>query len=82
MCGLVPQEESSLIPALEIYHNKIQGRFLNKITSTSRLQPINSSNNSSHQKLILDSFTFKKGAIITALETAENLSNIGMILSC
>ena len=74
MCGLVAREGTTLIPALEVYHNKVN--------SIDKLDKVISSSNTGDQKIIVDSFSFKKSAIITALETAANLSNIGMILSC
>ena len=70
-CGLVPAPDTRpLVPLLEVYHN----------TATYSLHtPVTMAGGSS---LVLDSLTFKKASILTAVETAENLSNIGIIITC
>jgi len=72
VCGLSTYADNlALVPALEIYTN----------TSPSKpVEPIPVLPNS--KQLIVDCFTVKKDSILLALETAENLSNIGMILTC
>ena len=75
-CGLVqtaalPGEK--FIPALQLY-NKTQPGPAGTLRRIESLP--------AGQRLVLDSLTFKKSSLLTALETAGHLSNIGMIISC
>ena len=63
--------QATLIPALEIY-NRRQGLSPSILIRKGFSDNLN----------VLESFTYKKAAILTAVEAAQNLSNIGMILSC
>ena len=60
-----------LVPALEIYTNSLPSKIVEPI----EFLPNN-------QQFIVDCFSVKKDSILLAVETAENLSHIGMILSC
>ena len=72
LCGLSENSDSmDLVPALEIYTNSLPS----KKVKTIKFLP------NSHN-FIIDSFSVKKDSILLAIETAENLSNIGMILNC
>ena len=70
-CGLRTRGQATLIPALEIYNSSqcLSPSTLTKKSFTGNLN-------------VLESFTYKKAAILTAVEAAQNLSNIGMILNC
>ena len=75
-CGLVQTsqvEGDKMVPALELYNNTqpAPARTLRTIETLP-----------ARQKLVLDSFSFKKSSVLTALETAGHLSNIGMMISC
>ena len=70
-CGLTTRGQATLIPALEIYNSR-QGLSPPTLIKKSITGNLN----------VLESFTYKKAAIVTAVEAAQNLSNIGMILSC
>ena len=76
-CGLITRDRSQkgLIPALEIY-NSCQKTLSSQKPSTLTRSCFKGNLN------VLESFTYKKAAIITAVEAAQNLSNIGMIISC
>jgi hypothetical protein len=72
VCGLT--ENSAillLVPALEIYTNSLPSKEVEPI----KLLP-------NREKFVVDCFSVKKDSILLAIETAENLSNIGMILTC
>ena len=72
VCGLSEISDAIvLVPALEICTNSFQIR---------EVEPILNLPNS--KNFIVDCFTTKSDSILLALETAENLSNIGMILAC
>ena len=80
MCGLVTncrQEDS--IPYLE---------FLNGLRCTSMGPPKMSRSEEMdsmvgvESNFVLDSFTEKKKSMLLALQTADNLANIGAILQC
>ena len=75
-CGLRTRDggQGGLIPALEIYNSR-QG-LSNQTPSTLVMNSVTGNLN------VLESFTYKKAAILTAVEAAQNLSNIGMIISC
>ena len=70
-CGLRTRGQATLIPALEIY-NRRQGLSPSILIQKGFTDNLN----------VLESFTYKKAAILTAVEAAQNLSNIGMILNC
>lgn len=70
-CGLRTRGQATLTPALEIY-NRRQGLSPSILIQKGFSDNLN----------VLESFTYKKAAILTAVEAAQNLSNIGMILSC
>ena len=75
-CGLRTRDggQGGLIPALEIYNSQ-QGFSSKTLTTWTK-------NSFTGNLNILESFTYKKAAILTAVEAAQNLSNIGMIISC
>ena len=73
-CGLRSGGQAVMIPALEIY---------NSCQSLSSIKPPTLIKESLTGTLnVLESFTYKKASIVTAVEAAKNLSNIGMIISC
>ena len=61
-------DQCSMVSALEILHNKTLLKQTEKTVNT--------------VPAVIDSYNHKKKAIVTALETAANLSNIGMIVKC
>ena len=68
-CGLMTRDDQcSMVSALEILHNKTLLKQTKKTVNT--------------VPAVIDSYNHKKKAIVTALETAANLSNIGMIIKC
>ena len=69
-CGLVPWPGDTLLPLLEVYRSTAPYSLHTPVTRAGG------------GSLVLDSLTFKKASILTAVETAENLSNIGMIITC
>ena len=69
-CGLVPWAGDTLVPLLEVYRSTAPYSLHTPLTRAGG------------GSLVLDSLTFKKASILTAVETAENLSNIGMIITC
>ena len=69
-CGLVPWPGDTLVPLLEVDHSTAPYSLHTPVTRAGG------------GSLVLDSLTFKKASILTAVETAENLSNIGMIITC
>ena len=77
-CGLEDNSNGSQrrVPVLEVYSSN------NKTPSSEIVNSGLLIRNTAQNNIIIDSFTFKKMSILTAVETAENLSNIGMILSC
>ena len=75
-CGLVQTSdlgEGKSMPALELYNKS--GQWQAGPVRTIDSLPAG-------QRLVLDSLTFKKSSLLTALETAGHLSNIGMMISC
>ena len=73
-CGIVEARdlcEDKFIPALQIYTDL----SLPSRTLSTREIP------ATGQTSLMDSFTFKKSALLTAVETAQHLSNIGMLIS-
>lgn len=72
VCGLTQNSATIvLVPALEIYTNSLPSKQVEPI----EILP-------SREQFIVDCFSVKKDSILLAIETAENLSNIGMILTC
>jgi hypothetical protein len=72
LCGLVPRAGAQgleLLPWLEALHQS-PGREVAAIAALP------------DSPVVIDSFGAKRGALLTALETAENLANIGTILYC
>ena len=75
-CGLVQTTDvgpDKFLPALQLYNMTQPGPALT--LRTIETLP-------ARQNLVLDSFSFKKSAVMTALDTAGHLSNIGMMISC
>ena len=71
-CGLRCKDQGVLIPAMEIKNSHPA------LSASSSL-----SNSMISGKIsVLESFTYKKASILTAVEAAQNLSNIGMIIGC
>ena len=73
-CGMVnvsDVEKRNFVPALQVYTNLWGSkRTLKRIESLP-----------SGRSLLLDSFNFKKSSLLTAVETAGHLSNIGMMIT-
>ena len=72
ICGLCENLDClELVTALEIYTNSLP---------PIKVEPLKTLQNK--ENFVIDSFDIKKNSILLAIEIAENLSNIGMILNC